>query len=177
VVYAIACAHHWVREARHATLVLMRTPLDDCYVEELEAIPASCYYHLLQHRKAMGALAQTLALDHMIPYSNADQGLTSGILPDQRFVWVSCTGCTAYTLPRAFCNPWGLRNWWCEWLLQVAKLLNGVPCGQTVLDRQAMRCALKNAATCKTCGPIAAFHLQQFSQSLSAKVDAMLVDE
>ncbi|KAH9927004.1 uncharacterized protein B0H18DRAFT_306440 [Fomitopsis serialis] len=173
MVYAIACAHHWVREARHAALMSMRTPLDDCYVEELEAIPASCYYHLLQHRKAMGTLAEALALDQM--HQCKAERVPS--MPDEKLVWVSCTGCPAYTLPRAFYNPFGLRKWWCEWLQQAAQLLGSVPCGKTVLDQQTMRCALKSAATCKTCGPTAAFHLQHFSQILSAKVDAMLLDE
>jgi len=174
VVYAIACAHHWVREARHAALMSMRMPLDDCcYVEELEAIPASCYYHLKQHRKAMGSLAEALALDQM--HQCKAERVPS--MPDEKFVWVSCTGCTAYTLPRAFYNPFGLRKWWCEWLQIVAQLLDSVPCGKTVLDQQAMRFALNTAATCKTCGTTAAFHLQHFSQILSAKVDALLLDK
>ncbi|KAH9832634.1 uncharacterized protein C8Q71DRAFT_262268 [Rhodofomes roseus] len=171
-VYAIACANHWVREARHAVLMCLRLPWSDRYVEELEAISASCYYHLAQHCKSMGVLAGKFALSEMqeckkeqVPVSGEGAG---------HWVWVTCRSCKAHTLPRTFYNPFGLRGWWCEWLRKVAELLSDRPAGQTVLDQQAMRSALRDASTCTTCGPVAALHLQHFSQRLVTRVDAVL---
>ncbi|TFY50886.1 hypothetical protein EVJ58_g10846 [Rhodofomes roseus] len=180
VIYAIACARYWVHEARHAALASMRMPLDDlCYVDELEAIPASCLYRLTQHRNTLGNMARRMVL------SQAQEFLKQLTQPSSQVVckyyaWVYCMDCradTAVTLCRAGTKSSGLRKWWCDWLRRIAELLREVPSGQTVLDEQAIVCAVKDARDCPICRVDADTELRCYAKELSIKVDAMLVHE
>ncbi|KZT69316.1 hypothetical protein DAEQUDRAFT_726905 [Daedalea quercina L-15889] len=184
VVFAIACAHHWPGEARHAALVLMRRPMDNIYVEEMEGLSATSYRLLLQHRTMTSTVAEDFMQEVLraVISSRGESDANCTWLPRLQdgvpFVWVSCRGCPADSVPGRFYNPFGLRKWWCKWFRQVSELLRSTPCGQTILDPQALGSALTEAACiCKTCGPVAAVHLQHFCQQLSVALDVVLSRE
>ncbi|KAL5531310.1 hypothetical protein ACEPAG_4187 [Sanghuangporus baumii] len=51
-VYAIACQYKLAEESRLAAIATLRTPIEDVYVEELEALSAAHYFNLLKfHRR------------------------------------------------------------------------------------------------------------------------------
>ncbi|KAL5492568.1 hypothetical protein ACEPAI_4015 [Sanghuangporus weigelae] len=54
-VYAIACQHKLAEETRLAAIVTLRAPIEDVYVEELEALSAAHYFNLLKFHRSVKA--------------------------------------------------------------------------------------------------------------------------
>jgi BTB/POZ domain len=161
-VFIIAYCSKMEDEARLAARSILRFPIKGQYAEELQDIPASVYYHLLDYHDRCGQAA-------------------SGLFPNltwvqkQNWVWFGCSQCPANYYGALLADGVETRasNWFKEYIERAAKALKARPHPTVVSCPELMEFAFKEIATCRSrggaCGYSGFAQLLSFSKSVFEK--------
>ncbi|KAG6908886.1 hypothetical protein DXG01_002864 [Tephrocybe rancida] len=158
-VFAVACRHGWLEEARVAARYSLRHPMDTTLFEELELITAGTYRRLMQYRKECGEAGASEVLRHtLVRPANSPWSWDS-------YESQYCTLCG------------GPRRWWLGWMHNVADAIRERPWGQIANneDLKVRGRHLIGVDVCDTCSSDVAEDLEDFILVLSAKIDKKIL--
>ncbi|KAH9858494.1 hypothetical protein C2E23DRAFT_879984 [Lenzites betulinus] len=187
-VYAIACLLKDVELARTAAKRLLQHP--DCVVPSLAPpeyyeIPAIAIWNVHKYREkcAEVALEAFKDRDWILSAPNRRVSVSRKGIADtsSAWVWLACRTCAQssqeYALSNTATGRWGEvrpRAWWQKYYDTAVRELSLRPVGATVAQSQLLRTTIAEAATCKTCGPIAALELYEYAEELAKRIETAI---
>ncbi|EGN96859.1 hypothetical protein SERLA73DRAFT_93495 [Serpula lacrymans var. lacrymans S7.3] len=168
-VFAIAYRYRLEEETRLAAKYTLRHPIFGPFVSDLDHIPASAYYRLLEYHRKCGIAACALTADFTWFPNSAS-----------RWVWFQCDDCVHHSLswPLADGKIYEVNSWFIEYMERARDALREIPCSKTVSDPLLLCPSLERAAGCPTCRfsafvDFSVFTTDYFSAEVEKAIDAV----
>ncbi|KAF8159348.1 hypothetical protein B0H34DRAFT_767583 [Crassisporium funariophilum] len=157
-VFAIAYRYGWDEEAKKAARYALRHPMNGPFFPELGYISGATYYRLQEYHRMCGEVASSRA--------SLQPALAEH---DDCWTWITCKRCPG-ALSKDRDAP-EVRQWWVQWIEEVAEELRTRPWGETVKKWDLHRKALQRADSCQNCGKRGRDDLETFSLMLAVDIE------
>ncbi|KAF4610615.1 hypothetical protein D9613_007147 [Agrocybe pediades] len=157
--FAIAHRYGWDAEARKAARYTLRHPIEAPFMSELELISGATLHRLQDYHRTCREVASSRALLQLAIVDYNDE-----------WEWLRCTFCAVAGDKRSQ-HSRGPRQWWTEWIEEVAEALRQRPWGEVVRKYDLMQNVEQRIVNCQTCKAQGPGQLEVFAQMLAAQVE------